>query len=389
MLARCTLQIKSFIVMDILETACELEKRGEEVIHLEIGEPDFPVPRPVKKAIAKGLQKNQTHYTHSQGILELREAICNYYQQKYQVNLNPDQIFITQGTSPALLLALAAIINPGEEVILTNPGYACYPNFVHLVQGKPVYLPILEEEDYQLNLEGLKKLLTPKTKALLINSPANPTGKLISANNLKALANLAQEHNFLIISDEIYHGLVYAGQEHSILEFTPKAFVLNGFSKLFAMTGLRLGYLIVPEEFILPLRKMAQNFFICANSLAQLAGIAALSEESFVEVKKMVNTFAKRRAFLLEALPQLGFDLKTIPEGAFYIFVKATHLTKHFNNSSLALAKDILLKAKVGVTPGIDFGTKGEGYLRFSYANSLENIQKGIEKLYDYIKRFK
>ncbi|KUJ95689.1 MAG: (5-formylfuran-3-yl)methyl phosphate transaminase [Desulfonauticus sp.] len=387
MLAKCVDNLKSFIVMDILEMASKLEQQGEHIVHLEIGEPDFPLPSAVKKAIEKGLKENHTHYTHSQGILELREAICAYYQQKYQVQLNPDQIFVTQGTSPALLLALALILNPQEEVILTDPCYACYPNFIHLRQGIPRYLPIFEEEDYQLDISRLKKMLTPKTKALLLNSPANPTGKLLSAQNLKELAELSQERNLLLISDEIYHGLVYTGKEHSLLEFTPRAFILNGFSKLFAMTGLRLGYLIVPEDFILPLRKMAQNFFICANSLAQLAGIAAL-KEAWPEVKQMVATFAQRRTHLLQGLQELGFEIPSPPEGAFYVFVKAKHLTKHFENSSLNLAKDILLKARVGVTPGIDFGARGEGFLRFSYATSLENITLGLERLKKYLQKF-
>ncbi len=286
-----------------------------------------------------------------------------------------------------MLLALALILNPQEEVILTDPCYACYPNFIHLRQGIPRYLPIFEEEDYQLDISRLKKMLTPKTKALLLNSPANPTGKLLSAQNLKELAELSQERNLLLISDEIYHGLVYTGKEHSLLEFTPRAFILNGFSKLFAMTGLRLGYLIVPEDFILPLRKMAQNFFICANSLAQLAGIAAL-KEAWPEVKQMVATFAQRRTHLLQGLQELGFEIPSPPEGAFYVFVKAKHLTKHFENSSLNLAKDILLKARVGVTPGIDFGARGEGFLRFSYATSLENITLGLERLKKYLQKF-
>ncbi|SDN69486.1 Aspartate/methionine/tyrosine aminotransferase [Desulfonauticus submarinus] len=380
-------KLTSFIVMDILETAQTMEQQGTSVIHLEIGEPDFPPSPEVKQAILRGVNQDFTHYTHSQGMLPLREALSEYYLKKYKLNIHPDQFFITQGTSPALLMTLNLLLNPGDEVIITDPCYACYPNFIQALNAKPIRIPIFEQSGYKIEIELVKKHLTSRTKVMLINSPANPTGILLSSSNLKQLADLAEEKNFFIISDEIYHGLVYDTKEHSILEFTNNAFVLNGFSKLFAMTGLRLGYIIAPRPFIPFLRKMAQNFFICANSLAQLAGIAALtSSEEYVQ--NMVKTFSKRRKFILKELKKLGFNLPVEPQGAFYVFVNASHLTKKFAGSSLKLAQDILKKAHVGITPGIDFGPRGEGYLRFSYANSLDNLKQGLKRLQHYLNSF-
>ncbi|WP_456325574.1 pyridoxal phosphate-dependent aminotransferase [Desulfonauticus submarinus] len=380
-------KLTSFIVMDILETAQTMEQQGITVIHLEIGEPDFPPSPEVKQAILRGVNQDFTHYTHSQGMLPLREALAEYYLKKYNLNIHPDQFFITQGTSPALLMTLNLLLNPGDEVIITDPCYACYPNFIQALNAKPIRIPIFEQSGYKIEIELVKKHLTSKTKAMLINSPANPTGIILSSSNLKQLADLAEEKNFFIISDEIYHGLVYDTKEHSILEFTNNAFVLNGFSKLFAMTGLRLGYIIAPQPFIPFLRKMAQNFFICANSLAQLAGIAALTS-SKEYVQNMVKTFSKRRKFILKELKDLGFNLPVEPQGAFYVFVNASHLTKKFAGSSLKLAQDILKKAHVGITPGIDFGPRGEGYLRFSYANSLDNLKQGLKRLKRYLNSF-
>jgi aspartate/methionine/tyrosine aminotransferase len=369
-------EITPFLVMDILERAKELERAGEHVIHLEIGEPDFSTPEVVKEAAYRAMAAGETQYTHSQGLIELREALCQHYQEKYGVQLTPEQFIVTSGTSPAMVLIFAGLLDPGDEVLLTDPHYACYPNFLLLVDAVPRYVPVKEEEGFQFEPEKLAAFLNPRTKAMIINSPANPTGTLLSPERMAQLAALGP----YIVSDEIYHGLVYEGKEHSILEFTDRAFVINGFSKLYAMTGWRLGYLISPLEFVRPLQKLMQNFFISANPFVQRAGIAALTQAG-PDIQRMRATYDERRRFLLTGLERLGFRIKVPPTGAFYIFVNARHLSL----DSYALAFDILEKAKVGVTPGIDFGHGGEGYLRFSYANSLENLAEALRRLEAYL----
>ncbi len=371
-------EITPFLVMDILERAKDLERQGEQVIHLEIGEPDFDTPQVVKEAAYRAMETGETQYTHSQGLLELREALCQHYWEKYRVSLQPEQFIVTSGTSPAMILIFGALLDPGDEVLLPNLHYACYPNVMKLVDAVPRYVPVREEDGFQIHPEELGPYLTPRTKAVLVNSPGNPTGTLMSAAHLARLAELGP----YVISDEIYHGLVYEGQEHSILEFTDRALVLNGFSKVYAMTGWRLGYVLAPPDFIRPLQKLMQNFFISANPFVQRAGIAALTQAG-PEIEAMRAAYDVRRRFLLAGLTRLGFRIPIPPTGAFYIFVNARHLSA----DSYALAFDILEKAKVGVAPGIDFGPGGEGYLRFSYANSLENLEEALRRLEIYLAR--
>ena len=371
-------EIKPFLVMDVLERARELEAQGIDVIHLEVGEPDFDIPQCVKDAICTALEEGYTHYTHSLGCVALREAICEDYMRRYEVSIRPEQVIVTSGTSPAMLLVFSALLNPGDEVIISDPHYACYPNFIRLVDGVPVTVPVHERDGFQLRIEDIEDHISDRTKAVLINSPSNPTGNLLSADRMRAIADLPT----YVISDEIYHGLVYEGRERSILEFTDQAFVLNGFSKLYAMTGLRLGYLIAPLSFVRPIQKLQQNLFICANSVIQRAGVAAL-QGSHEEVGRMVKVYDQRRRYTIARLRKLGFGLTVEPTGAFYVFVNASHIS----NDSYALAFDILEQAHVGVTPGIDFGSNGEGYLRFSYANSIENIAEGLDRLERYLQK--
>ncbi len=378
MIARRAEELAPFMVMEVLERAREMERQGEDIIHLEVGEPDFDVPSPVKKATCWALEEGATHYTHSLGDIQLREAICEHYLDDYGAEIRPEQVVVTSGTSPAMMLAFASLLERGEEVIVSDPGYACYPNFIKFLGGVPTRVPVYEQDGFRLRVEAIRERISYNTKAILINSPSNPTGCLISEEDMKAIAGLSP----YIISDEIYHGLVYEGQEHSILEFTDRAFVLNGFSKLYAMTGYRLGYLIAPPRFIRPIQKMQQNFFICAGSLAQRAGIAAL-QESEAEVGEMRSIYDRRRKFMIKRLKELGFSIAVEPTGAFYVFANA----RSFSGDSYRLAFDILEKAHVGVTPGVDFGKNGEGYLRFSYANSLENIEEGLNRLELYLRK--
>jgi (5-formylfuran-3-yl)methyl phosphate transaminase len=374
--SRRSQEITPFLVMDILERAQELERQGIPVIHLEVGQPDWDTPQVVKEAAYAAMQRGETQYTHSMGLLELREAICRHYQERYGVRLTPDRVITTSGTSPAMLLIFAALLDPGDEIILTNPHYACYPNFVRLVDAVSRYVNISADDGFQVHHQDIAKNLGSKTKAVLINSPANPTGTVLTRDHLEEIAGLGP----YIISDEIYHGLVYEGREHSILEFTDRAFVINGFSKAYAMTGWRLGYLIAPQEFMRPLQKLMQNFFISANAFVQRAGIAALTQAGD-EVERMRRTYDERRRVLIAGLKRLGFAIPVEPTGAFYVFVNAGHLS----NDSYQLAFDILEKAHVGVTPGVDFGSGGEGFLRFSYASSLDNITMALHRLEHYL----
>ena len=368
--------IRPFIVMEVLEKAAEMEKKGINVIHLEVGEPDFDVPSCISEAVGNAFNEGRTHYTHSLGDPELREEIAKRCLAKYNVTVSPEQIIVTSGSSPAILLTLGILCDVGDEIIISDPGYACYQNFIRFLNAKLVKVSVYEVDGFQYRPAEIVKRITSKTKAIMINSPMNPTGNLLSAEVMKELV----QFNIPIISDEIYHGLVYEGRAHSILEFTENAFVLNGFSKLFAMTGLRLGYVIAPKQCIRPMQKLQQNLFICASSTAQRAGIAAL-QSATADVENMRQTYNKRRLYLIDRLRKLGFDIKVPPTGAFYVFVNARHLS----SDSYKLAFDILEKAHVGVTPGIDFGENGEGFLRFSYANSIENIKEGMDRLGKYL----
>jgi len=377
MVTKKSSEIPPFIVMEVMEKAASMERMGENIIHLEVGEPDFDTPECVKEAAIRAIREGKTHYTHSLGIVELREAIAEDYHKRYRVEVSPDQILVTSGTSPAMLLLFMSLLEAGEEVILPNPYYACYPNFVRMVEGMPVFADVFEEDGFQYRPEDIRPLIGPKTKAIFVNSPANPTGNLTPPERMKAIADFGKT----VVSDEIYHGLVYEGKEHSILEFTRNALVINGFSKQYAMTGWRLGYLIVPPEFIRPLQKLHQNFFISANAFVQWAGIAALREAD-ADVARMRNLYNDRRKFIIQRLRELGFGITVEPTGAFYVLANA----KRYAQKSFDFAFDILQKAKVGCTPGIDFGSNAEGYLRFSYANSIENIHEAMNRLEGYLK---
>lgn len=378
--AQRTDKLRSFIAMDVLEESQKLSRQGEEVINFSIGEPDFPAPLVVKRAILRSIEKDFTQYTHSLGMPELREAIIKHYQQRYHVKLDIDQILITAGTSPAMLLIFGALLNPGDEVILSDPRYPCYQNFIEFFDGKIVDVIVREEDGFQYRPEEVKKKISKKTKAIFLNSPSNPTGCTLSSQVMRKLASFSP----YLISDEIYHGLTYAGEEHSILEFTDRAFVFNGFSKAYAMTGFRLGYCIFPKEFKEVMQKMAQNFYISTSSFIQVAGIAALSKAS-KDQEKMRRAFAKRRKVMVDGLKKLGFKITVEPQGAFYVFANA----KHFTKDSYHFAFDLLKKKKVGVTPGIDFGPSGEGYIRFSYATDIPKIKEGLKRIGEYLEEIK
>jgi len=375
-LAARTDLISSFIAMDVLERAQELEAQGVDIIHMELGEPDLPTPEPIKEAALKALHDDDTHYTHSLGKIELREEIARYYWNKYKVSISPDQIIITSGTSPALLLILSILIEPGQNVLLPDPCYACYPNFIRFLGGTPLCIPVYEKDGFKFRPATVTENITPLTKAVLVNSPSNPCGTVFTAEDYRALSEAGTN----IISDEIYNGLVYEGQEHTILQYTPNAFVLNGFSKLYAMTGWRLGYLIAPWQFIRPMQKIQQNLFICASSFAQEGGIAAL-RECEVHVEQMRRIYDERRRFVLQRLHEMSIATQVDPTGAFYALANI----KAYSNDSYSFAFEIMEKAGVAVTPGIDFGANCEGYIRLSYANSISAIETGLMRLENFL----
>jgi aspartate/methionine/tyrosine aminotransferase len=369
--------ITPFIAMEVLERAQEIERQGINVIHMEVGEPDFDVPYCVSEAVVSAVRNGHTHYTHSLGIPKLREAIASLYYKEFGVSFSPENIVVTSGSSPAILMVLRTLCDVGDEVLVFNPGYACYANFVRAVNAVPVNIDLCPEDGFRIDIEEVKKKITPKTKAIFINSPSNPFGALIEPEVMRQIAELG----ITVISDEIYHGLVYEGKAHSILEYTDNAFVLNGFSKRFAMTGLRLGYLIAPPKYMRTLQILQQNLFICAPSDAQMGGIAAI-EHADADVRRMCAIYDERRKFIVEGLKRLGFKFWSEPVGAFYVFADA----RMYAADTYKFAFDILENAHIGVTPGVDFGSQGQGFLRFSYANSLENIREGLARLENYLK---
>ncbi len=371
-------EIPPFLVMDVLERAMEMAQNGEDVIHLEVGEPDFDTPANIVQAGISALSQGKTHYTPSVGIPELRRAVADHYRRHYGAPVDPNCVVVTSGSSPAIFLALASVLDPGSEIILSDPHYACYPNFIRFLGGVPVCVTAPAEDGFQMDPDEVERAVTDKTRAILINSPANPTGTVMEPQRMKLLAKLKVP----ILCDEIYHGLVYEGKEHSILEFTRNAFVVNGFSKLYAMTGWRLGYVIVPPEQVRPIQKMSQNFFISAADFVQYAGVEALTGPS-EETARMKEIFNQRRLAMIPRLKQMGFEIKVDPTAAFYVLADA----RKFSSDSYRFAFEILEEAGVGVAPGIDFGNNAEGFIRFSYTNSMENILEGLDRIELYLKR--
>ncbi|HZS34838.1 MAG TPA: pyridoxal phosphate-dependent aminotransferase [Methylomirabilota bacterium] len=375
-LARRTEEITPFLAVEVFERAQELERQGHEVVHLEFGEPDFETPEPVRAAAIRALRDGRTKYTHSLGLPALREAIAERYLARYGVAVSPDQILVTAGTSPAMLLLFTGLLSPGDEVVLTDPHYACYPNFVRYADAVPVRVPAPEAAGWRAAPAAVAERLTPRTRAVLVNSPANPTGAVTPPGDLAALAELAERHDLWIVSDEIYHELSYGAPDHTILEFTDRAFVLNGFSKAYAMTGWRLGYLVAPKAHARRLQRLHQNFFISANEFVQWAGVAALREAG-ADVARFRAIFDERRRAMVAGLRGLGLGVGPEPAGAFYVFADAGRHCR----SSYDFAFELLAGAHVAVTPGIDFGPGGEGYLRFSYANALPRIQDALARV--------
>ncbi len=359
--------------MEVMERAFAMEREGARVIHLEIGEPDFPPPPAAVEACIRALGEGETHYTDSRGLAELREAIAEDYSRRSGVAVDAQRVLVTSGTSPAMLLVFTLLVENGDEVILGTPHYPCYPNFIRVCGGEPVLVPTDPADGYPLRVDAVRKAVTKRTRAIVVSSPANPTGAIQSHETMSGLAELGLP----IVSDEIYDGLVYAGARvTSALRVSEDAFVLDGFSKRYAMTGFRLGYVIAPVRALRPLQTLQQNLFISANRFVQHAGIAALREGAET-VEAARRAYDRRRLLLVEGLRKLGFGVPAAPRGAFYVFADA----RAFGSDSLRLAFDLLERVQVGTTPGVDFGAAGEGWLRFCYAVSEDALEEALERL--------
>ena len=364
--------IDSFLAMEIFAKAQALEAQGRDIIHLEFGEPDFTAPSAATESVKKSMKINDAGYTFSQGLEELRNEIVKKYANDYGVKILPEQVLVSNGSSLLLYLAIRILAPPGSQVILTDPCYACYENVVRLAGSEPVMVKLRHEDGFQLNVDDLKKRVTPKTRAILINSPMNPTGVVFSSEVMKAIAEL----DIPVISDEIYADLSFEDPPCSFLSYSPQTVAIHGFSKSYAMTGWRLGYMITPLEWMSAADRLHQNLMISATEFVQEAGISVL-RKSVAYCESMKTEFNRRRLFVLDRMHELGMDLGYTPTGAFYVLYKYRDSEKF----SLDLCHEVLEKTGVAIAPGRDFGLGAEGFVRISYAQSMENLDRSLNLL--------
>jgi len=375
--------ITPFHVMKLLARARELEAQGRCVVHMEIGEPDFVTPQPVTDAGIRALQRGQTHYTPAAGLPELREAIARHYQDQFGVTVDAGRILITPGASGALQLILAVLVDPGSQVLMADPGYPCNRNFVYLYDGEPVLIPVGPEQGYQLSTDMLEQYWTGRTRCVMLASPSNPTGTVVSGDTLQAMLDFIRQRKGSLIVDEIYQNLCYHGKPQTALALGEDIFVINSFSKYFGMTGWRLGWLVAPEAYVDDLDMLAQNLFLAASTPAQHAALAAFEAPTREVLEQRRQEFQRRRDYLLPALRALGFGIPVEPQGAFYLYAECSRFTE----DSFVFATNLLEKAGVAITPGIDFGHyKAGGHVRFAYTTSMEKLQQGVERLEEFIK---
>ncbi len=374
--------IQPFHVMALLARARELEAQGRDIIHMEIGEPDFPTPQPVLDAVRKFIDKGDIHYTPATGLPALREAIAAFYQQRYQRTVDATQIIVTPGASGALMLALGAIMAEDDEVLMADPGYPCNRNFVRFLAGQTRAIPVKADTAYQLTLKHLEQHWRDNTVAAIIATPSNPTGTLIEYNELAAMAEFVKAKGGYLIVDEIYHGLVYESEIETAAGLNEHVIVINSFSKYFSMTGWRAGWLVADPALIKDMDKLAQNIFLAAPTPAQYAALAAFSAENIEVLEQYKKEFQQRRDYLLSALKELGFVIEVEPRGAFYIYANC----EKFTEDSEQFVLDLLENIGVAVTPGKDFGTnKPEKYVRFAYTTSMPRLQQAVDRLRDYL----
>ena len=374
--------IAPFHVMELLARAKALEAEGRDIIHMEIGEPDFLTPQPILAAAREHLDTGKVFYTPALGLPELRQAIADFYVTRYGTQVAASRIVVTAGASGALLLALACLAEPGSEWLLTDPGYPCNSNFVRSFEGVPVCIPVRAENNFQPTLAEVEAHWNERTSGALFASPANPTGTLLDDATLENIAKFIRHQGGQLIVDEIYHGLTYERNPSTALRFGDDIFVVQSFSKYFNMTGWRLGWLVVPERFARDIEKLAQNLFIAPPTPAQYAALAAFRPETLSILEERRAEFRRRRDFLAPALEKLGFRLNAKPEGAFYIYADCSALTE----DSTAFAKKLLETAGVACTPGLDFGTQApKTHLRFAYTNRIERLAEAVERIRQFI----
>jgi aspartate/methionine/tyrosine aminotransferase len=377
-IARRMQRIAPFYVMDLLAQARQMEAQGRSIIHMEIGEPDYNTPDPVIAAGQAALAKGDIHYTPATGLPALRQEIARYYKQNHQLDLDPKRVIITPGSSGALQLLLSVLINPGESVLMADPGYPCNRHFVSMVDGVPIGVPVGSETDYQLTADLVEQAWRDDTKAVLVASPSNPTGTLLSDQEMQRLIRKVSDLGGILLVDEIYLGLTYETEAGTALRFSDNLCVINSFSKYFCMTGWRLGWLVAPEMLIDPLDRLAQNIFLSAPTLSQAAALSAFTPEVISILEQRRSAFQARRDFLLPALRDLGFTLPVTPQGAFYLYAGCEGITR----DSRQLAQLLLEEAGVAVTPGLDFGfNQPESHLRFAYTTAMDRLQEGVERI--------
>lgn len=374
--------IAPFHVMELLARAKALEAEGQDIIHMEVGEPDFPTPEPVIAAAQKSIIDGNVFYTHALGLPELRQAISDFYKSRYGINIPFSRIVVTAGASGALLLALACLAEPGSEWLLTDPGYPCNANFIRNFGGIPVGIPVTPESNYQPTVNDLENYWNQRTAGALFASPANPTGTLFDDTTLGAISAFIEKKHGQLIVDEIYHGLTYGCDASSALQFSDDVFVVQSFSKYFNMTGWRLGWLVVPEKHVRNIEKLAQNLFIAPSTPAQHAALAAFLPETLKILESRRQEFRKRRDFLVPELEKLGFRLQVKPQGAFYLYADCSALTKNSDH----FCREILEAAGVAITPGLDFGSHAPAtHLRFAYANRIDRLAEAVSRIKRYL----
>ena len=370
--------IEPFHVMALLARANELQAAGHDVIHLEIGEPDFTTAEPIVRAGQAALAAGHTRYTAARGLPQLREAIAQFYAERYRLQINPERILITPGGSGALLLASSLLVDPGKHWLLADPGYPCNRHFLRLVEGAAQLVPVGPAERYQLNAELVAQHWNQDSVGALVASPANPTGTVLHRDELAALSASVKARAGHLVVDEIYHGLTYGCDATSVLEVDNDAFVLNSFSKYFGMTGWRLGWLVAPEAAVPELEKLAQNIYISAPTMAQYAALACFEPATIEVLEQRRIEFQRRRDYLLPALRDLGFAIAVEPEGAFYLYADISA----FGGDAFAFCQHFLETEHVAFTPGLDFGRHlATQHVRFAYTQNIEQLERAVERI--------
>jgi len=371
-------EIEPFRVVEVLARATALEAAGADIVHMAAGEPDFATAEPIIEAGRAALKRGATHYSQAAGIPPLREALSRHYQDHYGLDIPPSRIMVTPGASGALLLIAALLMNPGDGMLMSDPGYPCNRHFMRLVEGRGQLVPVDASSNYQLNAELVADNWADNTVGAMVASPANPTGTALSRPQLAALSTEVRARNGHLLVDEIYHGLVYEGDAPSVLEVDPDAFVVNSFSKYFGMTGWRLGWLVAPEAAVKEMEKLAQNLFISMSTMAQHAALAGFEPSTLAILEERRDIFRLRRDFLLPALQNLGFSVPCTPTGAFYIYADASC----FTHDSQAFCLRLLEEHGVALTPGMDFGHhRSAEHVRFSYTTGMDRLELAVERL--------